>query len=133
MAKAMGLDPLQVNALARRLGWARWTSRFRAVARLYGSDGVLVAYEIDRQNFVFTYTDTSPEGWWDPRVVLAYSGGLDTSVAVRWMVEELGVEVIALAADESGVSSLNYFADEDGTQGTAVIVSVPRRRRRAPA
>ncbi|MCU1373734.1 MAG: argininosuccinate synthase [Actinomycetia bacterium] len=33
------------------------------------------------------------------RVVLAYSGGLDTSVAVRWMIEELGVEVIALAVD----------------------------------
>ncbi|MFP5317243.1 MAG: argininosuccinate synthase [Acidimicrobiia bacterium] len=33
------------------------------------------------------------------RVVLAYSGGLDTSVAVRWMNEELGVDVIALAAD----------------------------------
>ena len=33
------------------------------------------------------------------RVVLAYSGGLDTSVAVRWMAEELGVEVIAVAAD----------------------------------
>jgi len=33
------------------------------------------------------------------RVVLAYSGGLDTSVAVRWMGEELGVEVIALVAD----------------------------------
>jgi len=33
------------------------------------------------------------------RVVLAYSGGLDTSVAVRWMIEELGVEVIAVAAD----------------------------------
>ena len=33
------------------------------------------------------------------RVVLAYSGGLDTSVAVRWMVEELGSEVIAVAAD----------------------------------
>ena len=30
------------------------------------------------------------------RVVLAYSGGLDTSVAVRWMIDELGVEVIAL-------------------------------------
>ena len=27
------------------------------------------------------------------RVVLAYSGGLDTSVAVRWMIEEWGVEV----------------------------------------
>ena len=33
------------------------------------------------------------------RVVLAYSGGLDTSVAVRWMIEEMGVEVIAVAAD----------------------------------
>lgn len=33
------------------------------------------------------------------RVVLAYSGGLDTSVAVRWLTEELGLEVIALAAD----------------------------------
>ncbi|MFP5255948.1 MAG: argininosuccinate synthase [Acidimicrobiia bacterium] len=33
------------------------------------------------------------------RVVLAYSGGLDTSVAVRWMIENHGVEVIALAVD----------------------------------
>jgi argininosuccinate synthase len=33
------------------------------------------------------------------RVVLAYSGGLDTSVAVKWMSEELDLEVIALAAD----------------------------------
>jgi argininosuccinate synthase len=33
------------------------------------------------------------------RVVLAYSGGLDTSVAVRWMTEELSAEVVALVAD----------------------------------
>ncbi len=33
------------------------------------------------------------------RVVLAYSGGLDTSVAVRWMIEELDVEVVCLSAD----------------------------------
>ena len=33
------------------------------------------------------------------RVVLAYSGGLDTSVAVRWLAEEHGYEVIAMAAD----------------------------------
>jgi argininosuccinate synthase len=33
------------------------------------------------------------------RVVLAYSGGLDTSVAVRWMADEWGVEVIALAVN----------------------------------
>ena len=33
------------------------------------------------------------------RVILAYSGGLDTSVCVRWMQEEWGVEVVALAVD----------------------------------
>jgi argininosuccinate synthase len=33
------------------------------------------------------------------RVVLAYSGGLDTSVAVRWLREEAQAEVIAVAVD----------------------------------
>jgi len=33
------------------------------------------------------------------RVVLAYSGGLDTSVAVKWIQEEWGAEVIALSVD----------------------------------
>src|SRR3954451_11173590 len=33
------------------------------------------------------------------RVVLAYSGGLDTSVAVRWMIDNMGVEGIALAGN----------------------------------
>lgn len=33
------------------------------------------------------------------RVVLAYSGGLDTSVAVRWMREQWGVEVVCCAVD----------------------------------
>jgi argininosuccinate synthase len=33
------------------------------------------------------------------RIVLAYSGGLDTSVAVKWLQEEMDAEVIALAAD----------------------------------
>jgi len=33
------------------------------------------------------------------RVVLAYSSGLDTSVAIRWIAEETGMEVIAVAAD----------------------------------
>jgi len=34
-----------------------------------------------------------------PKVVLAYSGGLDTSVILRWLKEEYGYEVIAFAAD----------------------------------
>jgi argininosuccinate synthase len=33
------------------------------------------------------------------RVVLAYSGGLDTSVAIGWITEETGAEVVAVAAD----------------------------------
>ncbi len=33
------------------------------------------------------------------RVVLAYSGGLDTSVAVRWLIEHEGVEVVAVAVN----------------------------------
>ena len=33
------------------------------------------------------------------RVVLAYSGGLDTSVCIGWIAEETGAEIIAVAAD----------------------------------
>ncbi len=33
------------------------------------------------------------------KCVLAYSGGLDTSVAIRWIAETYGVDVIALAVD----------------------------------
>ncbi|MDP9094346.1 MAG: argininosuccinate synthase [Actinomycetota bacterium] len=33
------------------------------------------------------------------RIVLAYSGGLDTSVAIGWIAEETGAEVVAVAAD----------------------------------
>ncbi|MGH3665934.1 MAG: argininosuccinate synthase [Egibacteraceae bacterium] len=34
-----------------------------------------------------------------PRLVLAYSGGLDTSVAIRWLAEHKGYEVVACAID----------------------------------
>ncbi len=33
------------------------------------------------------------------KVVLAYSGGLDTSVILKWLIEEKNLEVIAFAAD----------------------------------
>ena len=39
--------------------------------------------------------DTTPAG----RLVLAYSGGLDTSVAIRWLAEQKGYDVIACAID----------------------------------
>jgi argininosuccinate synthase len=38
------------------------------------------------------------------KVVLAYSGGLDTSVAVAWLKETMGVEVVTLTVDLGGDS-----------------------------
>ncbi len=40
------------------------------------------------------------------KCVLAYSGGLDTSVAVRWIAEQYDVEVIALAVDVGALNEL---------------------------
>ncbi len=34
-----------------------------------------------------------------PKVVVAYSGGLDTSVMVRWLIEKLGADVITATGD----------------------------------
>ncbi len=48
------------------------------------------------------------------RVVLAYSGGLDTSVAVRWLIEHEGVEVIAVAVN------VGQSADRGGEDWDAV-------------
>jgi argininosuccinate synthase len=49
------------------------------------------------------------------RVVLAYSGGLDTSVAVRWMIEEWGVEVACVL--------VNVGQDGDSSENLADIKS----------
>ena len=38
------------------------------------------------------------------KVVLAYSGGLDTSVAVAWLREQFDVEVVTLTVDVGGGS-----------------------------
>src|SRR4051812_40310782 len=56
------------------------------------------------------------------RVVLAYSGGLDTSVAVRWMIDNMGVEVIALAVNvgQDGGSIDEQMIDERARAAGAV-------------
>jgi len=46
------------------------------------------------------------------RVVLAYSGGLDTSVAVRWMYEEWGAEVHCVAVDVGQTPQADASANE---------------------
>jgi argininosuccinate synthase len=41
------------------------------------------------------------------KVILAYSGGLDTSVAIRWLEEKYGLKVITLTVDVGGVADLD--------------------------
>ena len=47
-------------------------------ANMLNTDGakpwepIIRDYQLDRNNTVFTYTDETPEGWWDPKLVLAY-------------------------------------------------------------
>ncbi len=43
------------------------------------------------------------------KVVLAYSGGLDTSVAIRWLQEKYGAEVIAVAIDVGAKKDLDFI------------------------
>lgn len=43
------------------------------------------------------------------KTVLAYSGGLDTSVAIKWLQEKYGVSVIAMAADVGEGKDLDFI------------------------
>ena len=61
------------------------------------------------------------------RVVLAYSGGLDTSVAVRWMAQEWGVEVIAVAVDVGQGGDFDVVKSRALTAGAAEAVVVDCR------
>jgi argininosuccinate synthase len=58
------------------------------------------------------------------RVVLAYSGGLDTSVAVKWLNKERGYDVIAVAVDvgqESDFVSVKERALAAGAIETIIV------------
>jgi argininosuccinate synthase len=62
------------------------------------------------------------------RVVLAYSGGLDTSVAVRWLMEETGVEVIAVAVDVGQGGDFEAIRQRALAAGAAEAVVVDAKR-----
>ena len=66
------------------------------------------------------------------RVVLAYSGGLDTSIAVRWLMENHGVEVVAVAVDvgqaaETGGEDWDAIRNRALTAGAVEAVVVDAR------
>ncbi len=61
------------------------------------------------------------------RAVLAYSGGLDTSVAVRWMIENYGVEVVTLSADVGQVCDWRSIRERALGAGAVEAVTVDVR------
>jgi argininosuccinate synthase len=53
------------------------------------------------------------------KVVLAYSGGLDTSIIVKWLIETYGCEVIAFVADIGQEEELNGLEEKAKKTGAS--------------
>jgi argininosuccinate synthase len=57
------------------------------------------------------------------KIVLAYSGGLDTSVILRWLIEQYGCEVVAFCADLGQAEELATVRERAlGTGASSVVV-----------
>ena len=55
------------------------------------------------------------------KIVLAYSGGLDTSVILKWLIETYGAEVIAFAADLGQGEELEPVEEKAKKTGAAKV------------
>lgn len=55
------------------------------------------------------------------KVVLAYSGGLDTSVILKWLVETYGCEVIAFSADIGQEEELDHLDEKARNTGATKV------------
>ena len=55
------------------------------------------------------------------KVVLAYSGGLDTSVILKWLIDEFGYEVICFAADVGQAEELDGLEEKARKTGARKI------------
>ncbi|HSE95457.1 MAG TPA: argininosuccinate synthase domain-containing protein, partial [Methylomirabilota bacterium] len=55
------------------------------------------------------------------KIVLAYSGGLDTSVILRWLIETYGSEVVAFTADLGQGEELIPIRDKALRTGAAGV------------
>ncbi len=62
------------------------------------------------------------------KVVLAYSGGLDTSVAIRWLNETYGLDTIALTIDVGAEKDINTVAEKARAIGAVKAVTVDARQ-----
>jgi argininosuccinate synthase len=68
-----------------------------------------------------------PEPSTPKRVVLAYSGGLDTSVILRWLIERYRCEVVAFCADLGQGEELLTVRDKALRTGAATVHIVDLR------
>ncbi|SIQ48311.1 hemoglobin/transferrin/lactoferrin receptor protein [Rhizobium sp. RU35A] len=122
--------PYRANASAVTTG-RPWEPRYRN-------------YKLDRDNTVFTYTDTTPEGWWDPTIRLAYShssvktpifydagGGVGASYAGQGESGSLNGKVENKFTLENGtvVAGLDFYSDRIELD-TAVNTEDARERAR---
>lgn len=55
------------------------------------------------------------------RVVLAYSGGLDTSIVIKWLIETYNAEVIAFCADLGQGEDLNAIKEKALATGASKV------------
>ncbi|GBD39899.1 Argininosuccinate synthase [bacterium HR37] len=55
------------------------------------------------------------------KIVLAYSGGLDTSVILRWLIEEYGAEVVAFVADLGQGENLEVIREKAIRTGASKV------------
>jgi argininosuccinate synthase len=55
------------------------------------------------------------------KVVLAYSGGLDTSVILKWLKNEFGCEVIAFTADVGQAEELDHLEEKARSTGASKV------------
>ena len=55
------------------------------------------------------------------KIVLAYSGGLDTSIIIRWLIEKYQAEVIAFAADVGQQEELDGLDEKARNTGAAKV------------
>jgi len=61
------------------------------------------------------------------KIVLAYSGGLDTSVAVKWLQEKMGYEVVTLTVNLGTDEDLEAIADKALQIGASKAVVIDAR------
>lgn len=63
-----------------------------------------------------------------PKIVLAYSGGLDTSVAIKWLQEKYNYDVIALALDLGEGKDLDFIRQKALSIGAikSIVVDVKK-------